>query len=73
MPNPTHRCLLCGTEYYAPGECDWCPDVKLVPIQSDPHLAGDLENLHLKTSGEFQRRRDQQALQEQQQRLGTGL
>jgi hypothetical protein len=29
----THQCLLCGTQYYAPGICDFCdPDVELTEI-----------------------------------------
>ena len=79
MTSPTHRCLLCGTEYFAPGICDHCdPDVQLTPIQRGPLSEdqlqrGDAENHHLKTSGEFGRRLDHAALQEQQQRLGVGL
>ena len=30
--SPSHRCLLCGTQYYAPGECDW-DGVELTPIK----------------------------------------
>ncbi len=24
-PTASHYCPHCGTEYFGPGECDWCP------------------------------------------------
>jgi hypothetical protein len=63
MTAASHFCLLCGTRYYALGICDW-DDVELTPIKF-PESAldrADLENHHLKTSGEFERRRDHAAL-----------
>jgi hypothetical protein len=29
---PTHECPQCGTQYFEPKECDWCP-VKVEPIK----------------------------------------
>lgn len=25
------KCTYCGTQYFAPGECDWCPGLARVP------------------------------------------
>jgi hypothetical protein len=42
MPNPSHRCLLCGTQYFAPGVCDWDGvELTKIPFQLNPPPAYD--------------------------------
>jgi len=36
---PTHKCPQCGTEYFAPQPCDWCPVQALpLPLPKEPAM-----------------------------------
>jgi hypothetical protein len=72
MNVPTHQCPACGTQYFAPGVCDW-DGVTLVDLTEQRLLSIDLAYARDKASGALDDKRDQRALQEQQQRWGTGL
>lgn len=68
MPSPSHRCLLCGTQYYAPGECDWCP-VQLTPIMDESFFQrSDAAYHEAKVSGGLAAR-DQQRAEEAERRF----